>query len=142
MATLRWDESLSVGVELIDDQHKTWIKHFNDLSTAVGAVQGPQRVAEALAFLSDYTRFHFSTEEDAMTKHSYPELEFHRAKHSELTQSLSDLEDQYREDGATHVLADAVNQFLGGWLMNHIREVDVRLGAFLKGKGISLSGNG
>lgn len=138
MCKVVWDESLSVGIELIDGQHQKWIGHLNDVSAALASQEGPSRIVKTLGFLSDYTEYHFSTEEKQMVAHAYPGLEAHRAKHAELKQTLANLVQDFEEDGATQVLATAVDTFLGNWLIRHIREVDQAFGAFLQEKGIAL----
>jgi len=138
MGTMQWDESLSVGIALIDKQHQTWIQRLNGVSTAIEAMQGPKRIGDALGFLIEYTGTHFETEEKAIAEHGYPEIAQHKAKHEELKATLNDLADQFQEDGATHVLADALNTFLNTWLVTHIQEVDRKFGAFLKEKGVVL----
>jgi hemerythrin len=139
MSKMQWDDSLSVSVPAIDEQHKVWIQRFNDITEAIEAIRGPQRVAEALGFLSDYTRFHFTTEEGYMTEYAYPDLAAHQSKHEELRKTLAELEEEYKEEGATHILADTIDTFVGNWLLNHIREVDRKFGAFLKEKGITIT---
>ncbi len=138
MEPLQWDESLSVGVELIDKQHQAWIRRFNDTSSAVASQQGPREIAQTLVFLMEYTDFHFATEEKHMAANDYPALADHRAKHEELKGTLANLVEDFREEGATHVLADFIETFLRNWLTGHIREVDQQFGAFLRDKGISL----
>lgn len=139
MGKIQWDESLSIGVPPIDEQHKTWIKCLADVSAAVELVQGPQRIAEALGFLLDYTNTHFATEEKAMADHQYAGLADHRAKHEQLRKTLADLEEEYKEDGATHILAESIGKFMATWLVTHIKEVDLKFGSFLREKGIVLA---
>ncbi len=139
MAKLQWSESLSIGVELIDEQHKTWIEHYNALAVAVEASQGAREIAETLNFLVDYTSFHFGTEERHMAASDYPGLREHEAQHEELRGALGRLVDDFQEEGATHILADFLRTFLGNWLVNHIRDVDVRFGTYLRDKGIELA---
>jgi hemerythrin-like metal-binding protein len=136
---MEWNDNLAIGVDLIDGQHKTWIERVNAVSTAIEKLQGPQRIAEALQFLGEYTQFHFATEERCMTEHGYPQAEAHKAKHEELKKTLADLEEEYNEEGATHILAESIDTFLSNWLVRHILDVDQAFGAFLKEKGISLS---
>lgn len=138
MKKMEWSDNLSIGVELIDEQHKTWIGHLNKVANALETAQGPAVIAMTLDFLSDYTGFHFSTEEKHMTANDYPGLDDHKAKHAELKATLNDLMHDFEEDGATKPLADAVNTFLGNWLIDHIRDVDQAFGAFLDEKGIVL----
>jgi hemerythrin len=135
---MQWDQTLSIGIDLIDSQHKEWIKRLNDVSAAVQAGLGAGRIAEALDFLAEYTQFHFGTEERCMTDHQYPELEAHKSKHQELSDTLKDLERDFDEEGATASLATAINTLLTNWLIRHIREVDLRFGTFLKERGITI----
>lgn len=136
---MQWDESLSVGIGLIDKQHREWIERLNDVSAAMHSSQGTRRLVETLDFLRDYTRFHFETEERCMAEHKYPELEDHRRKHQELAQTLTRLEEDLEEEGITPALTEAVNTLLGNWLVQHIREVDQRFGTFLRDRGIEIS---
>ncbi len=73
-----------------------------------------------------------------MIANDYPGLEDHKTKHQELKDTLADLEQDFGEEGATPALAEAINTFLGNWLVKHIKSVDVEFGAFLKEKGIAL----
>jgi hemerythrin len=139
MNKIRWDDSLSIGIELIDEQHKKWLEHLDNVSTAIESQQGLGQIAKTLGFLDDYTRFHFSTEEKHMTENDYPGLKGHRAKHEELKGTLANLIQDFEEEGATHTLADSINTFLGNWLVNHIQQVDQQFGAFVKEKGIVLT---
>ena len=72
MATIKWDSSLSVGVDLIDEQHKQWIDRFNAVVETLASAQGASQLPQTLDFLIDYTHLHFSTEEAAMEKSGYP----------------------------------------------------------------------
>ena len=95
---------------------------------------GPAEIASVLEFLVKYTHFHFSTEEKHMAANDYPGLEHHKTKHGEFRITLGNLEEDFKEEGATHALADSIDTLLGSWLISHIRGVDQELGAFLKKK--------
>ena len=138
MGNIKWTTKLSINVELIDDQHKIWIDKYNKVSDAVDNHEGPHQISQTLSFLIDYTKLHFETEEKHMLANNYPEMDAHKAKHNELRKTLNDLVRDYDEEGATHELADYINNFLGNWLVTHIKEVDVKLGKFLKEKGVKL----
>ena len=66
MKEITWTSDLSVGIELIDGQHKMLIKHLNDLSQSLESGEGPAKIATTLNFLIDYTNFHFTAEEKHM----------------------------------------------------------------------------
>jgi hemerythrin len=130
MNKIEWTNDLSIGIDLIDNQHQTWIKHYNRAVEAIEAQHEVAQISRSLDFLSDYTETHFSTEEQAMTESAYPELEEHKAKHNALRKTLSAMTEEFIEDGATDILAESVETFLGNWLIKHIKEVDMRFAAF------------
>jgi len=138
MPEIQWNDDLSVGIELIDEQHRMLIERMNAVSAATEAHHGVEKIAKTLDFLVEYTEFHFSTEEKHMAAHGYPGLPEHHTKHEELKDILRDLEQDFKEEGATYTLADSINTLLGNWLVKHIKAVDVPFGAFLKEKGIVL----
>ncbi len=138
MSKIEWDDSLSVGVAAIDDQHKNWIECFNSAAEAVEAKHETAQVIKTLAFLVDYTEDHFSTEEKYMTENDYPGLAEHKEKHDELKKTLADLVRDFQEEGATRPLADGMDTFLGNWLANHIHEVDMKFSSFVREKGITI----
>jgi hemerythrin len=131
MRTLEWDDTLSIGVEMIDEQHRTWIERFNKVAEAVKERRGANEISRTLGFLVDYTEEHFGTEEARMAETGYPESEAHLDRHNDIRLTLNGLVEDFREDGPTEELAGDVETFLGNWLIKHIREVDMKLGAFL-----------
>ena len=139
MSKIEWDSSLSVGVDLIDEQHKKWFEHLNDVALAVASHQGPTHVAKNLGFLIEYTDYHFGTEEKFMQEHEYPGYDDHKSEHEDLKRTLAGLVSDYEEDGPTHPLAESIDTFLGNWLRKHIKEIDVKLAMFLKDKDIPLT---
>ncbi|MFW9887568.1 MAG: bacteriohemerythrin [Candidatus Thorarchaeota archaeon] len=139
MEEIMWDESLSVGVDLIDEQHKMLIERINNLSNAVAKSMGHTKIIETLLFMTEYTDFHFSTEERYMKELDYPAMENHLKQHEEFKSMLNTLEEDFREDGATKVVSKSINTFLGNWLLNHIKVVDVNFGKFFKETGVQMT---
>lgn len=135
MGNVTWDDSLSIGVPLIDEQHKALIQRLNDVSAAVEASQGEREIVKTLGFLSDYAGFHFSTEEKHMGEQGFPGLEQQKVKHQEFMAALKNLEQDFEEEGSTRALADSINTFLLNWLTTHIRGLDHQFAGFLAEKG-------
>jgi hemerythrin len=81
-------------------------------------------------------------EERNMKAHGYPEFEVHKAKHDEFKAILADMENEFRDDGPTAILAESIDTLLVNWLLKHIRKVDVEFGAFLKSNGIAITEEG
>ena len=138
MEEIVWNESLSVGVDLINEQHKMLIERINNLSNAVVKYLGHTKIIETLLFMTEYTDFHFSTEEKYMRELDYPAMVNHLNQHEEFKAMLRTLEEDFKEDGATKVVSKSINTFLGNWLLNHIKVVDVNFGKFLKERGVEM----
>ena len=100
MEKVEWDNTLSVGVKLIDEQHKGLIQRINGVLKAVEEKQEEREIAKTLNFLFDYTHFHFSTEVKHMELNDYPGLEDHKMRHEEFVDTLKNLEKEFKEETA------------------------------------------
>ena len=138
MAKVQWSDDLSVGVPLIDQQHQMLIGRIQELSEAIRNYQGGGEIAKTLDFLMDYVNFHFGTEERHMRALDYPGLDEHLEKHQEYKETLTNLGRDFEEEGATNDLADSIDRLLGHWFVEHIKNVDQKLGDFLEEKGVVL----
>ena len=135
MTEIKWDDSLSVGVDLIDEQHKMLIQKIQDLSEAVNAARGLEKILQTLDFMIDYTEFHFGTEEKHMKELDYPGIEIHMLQHKEFVSTLNHMVEDFEEDGATEALSNSINTYLMNWLIKHIKSIDQKFGEFLREKG-------
>ena len=134
MSEFEWDDSLSVGVDLIDEQHKMLIEKLGDLSDALKKSVEHNEILKTLEFVIDYTDFHFTAEEKTMAENDYPGLEFQQQQHAEFKVTLNNILEDFKEEGPTTAVANSVNVFLLNWLINHIKGVDLQLGKFLTEK--------
>ncbi len=138
MVNIEWSEGLSVGIELVDDQHKELLGKMNDISHAIEHNHSAEAISKTLDFMMEYTDYHFSTEEKHMEATSYPRIEYHKKMHKEFVDTLKGMTDEFLEDGATQGLAESVNVFLFNWLVKHIKGVDGAFGKWLNEEGISI----
>ncbi|MFA7535862.1 MAG: bacteriohemerythrin [Desulfuromonadales bacterium] len=129
---VEWTEQLAVGNETIDNQHKELFLRFNQLLEACRMRMGRENVVEMLSYLDEYVEFHFGEEERLMTRHSYPERESHFAQHRHFVAQLNELRQSMESRGPSLDLVVTTNQALIHWIVVHIKNVDVRLGTFLK----------
>ena len=139
MSNIAWSDKLSVGIDLIDTQHKSLIEKIAHLEDAIRTGQGPAEIIRVLDFLIDYTDYHFGTEEKNMRAFDYPELPAHIEKHTEFKTTLANLGDDFREEGATQGLADSIETLLMNWFVKHIQDVDNKFGAFLRENDLTMS---
>jgi hemerythrin len=129
---IAWRESLSIGVEEIDNQHKQLLAHFDRLLKACETGKGLEELKRLLNFLDEYVVKHFKDEESIQRLRNYPGYEAHKKEHESFAARLKVLKQEISTEGvALHHLMET-NNLLLKWLINHISTVDVQLGTFLK----------
>ena len=129
MKNIVWDESLSVGVEEIDQDHRRLVELFNLLSEAVDNKESPDYIDALLVELITCTEWHFRHEERLMIRHGYDGMEDHKDEHIDLVDSVRDLQRRFYE--ARQTLTTDNVEYLAEWLTGHIVGVDMRMGYFL-----------
>ncbi len=116
----KWDDSLALGIEVIDDQHRRIVDYINELHRAHRNGLR-EKVDEVLQGLVDYTISHFSFEENLMAKGGYPLSEAHRQVHEAFTKRIEDYRRQHQQG------KDVTRQLMSElqiWLSAHIRTDD------------------
>jgi len=130
MAKLEWNDELSIGVELIDSQHKELIRIANELINAVTLGHRGKELEKILEELREYTVFHFNAEEELMEEIRYPQRGEHANEHTRLKQSVKDFRQQlYKKETLT---PEAMLEFMKGWLLDHLLSSDRELARFIR----------
>jgi hemerythrin len=135
MPLMQWNDKLSVGIEVFDNDHKKLVGMVNDLFDAMNSGKGKEALSRVLDGLITYTKTHFAREEEYMTKAGYPKLAAHQKEHADLARQVLDVQKKWHE-GQNAVLSMEVLNFLKNWLIKHIQGSDKEYGPFLHGKGI------
>jgi hemerythrin-like metal-binding protein len=133
----RWDDSFVTGIKLIDARHQRLFEAVNRLLDACDQGKGEEELAKSLAFLSAYTVKHFSEEEALQRKHGYPEYQAHRQLHENFKKTVQLCADELQSRGPSGEMLERLKKEVGGWLVTHVKVVDIKLAAFLKSAGVS-----
>lgn len=128
MEIIQWNDSYSVGIQRIDEQHKRLIKMINDLAKAMRFGEGKNVISKIIHEMSEYAVFHFSTEEELFEKFAYPDKEAHIAEHKKFTEKVKDFQKGY-EEGRLLITVEVL-RFLSDWLNNHILISDKKYAPF------------
>lgn len=129
MKDLIWDNTLSVQVQEIDEDHQRLVELFNILNHAVEDRDDPNYIEAVLEELISCTAWHFSHEERLMVKYDYKGFDEHKAEHKELIESARALQQKLLQEGKQIASEDI--EFLENWLTGHILGTDMDLGAYL-----------
>lgn len=89
----KWNASLQVGVDAMDDKHKVLIEHMNRVYELNHAGASKTVLQSSLTELLDYAKRHFNDEETYMASINYPDLKVHQQAHLTL---INRLEDDFR----------------------------------------------
>ncbi|MCI5144561.1 MAG: hemerythrin [Candidatus Electrothrix sp. AR3] len=134
MSLITWDESFSVQIRVVDQQHQKLIDIINDLHDAMKAGHGKDVLSTILIELINYTGTHFTTEEQYFTKFNYPDTSAHKKEHVDFVQRVLDFKEEF-ENGRMTVSIELL-YFLRDWLMNHIKVSDKKYSEFFHAKGL------
>lgn len=135
MPLMIWNDKLSVGVEVLDDDHKKLISLINELYDGALAGNGKEILANILERLVAYTRFHFHREEKLFAETGYLDAATHKAQHDELAQWAVQAEIDFLHGRLRAPTLEVLNR-LKDWLFDHINDSDKLYGPFLNAHGI------
>lgn len=126
MALINWDESMSVSVNEIDDQHKELISLINHAYEAIQK-HDEHMMTELIDDMRAYANMHFSFEEKLMKAHNYPELEHHKFKHAKFKQEV----DSFKKNQFQKTNLSQIFVFLSRWLTTHIMDEDMKYVSYI-----------
>lgn len=136
MAYFEWDSSLSIGIEIIDEQHKCIIDYMNELASIlefkreIAKVYGFEnnlsnqdisKLQSILTELVNYTITHFAFEENMLEKANYPFLDSHKSVHNKFVNMIESY--QKKLDAMEDITEDLLIE-LKQWLIKHIKKDD------------------
>jgi len=122
MPMVLWDDSYSVDIQEIDEQHKKLIEIMNELYIVLAKKDNHEEVATVLDKLVEYTKIHFAVEETLMRVFDYADYEEHKHIHDKIVTKVLNLQGRFR-GGETSVGMELLH-FLQDWLFDHINKID------------------
>ena len=128
---VEWDARYSIGIPLIDDQHKQLILMTNELYKACryGGLEAKEQFKATVHKAVRYVKYHFSTEEQIMAKINYPIMDPHKKGHKDFVQELLCQVRDF-EEGKRFVPYLFV-RYLRDWVLSHIALTDSHIGEYL-----------
>jgi len=123
---IKWKEEYSVGIELIDSQHK---RLFEIADQAYELLKNDyytdkyDKIVTILQELKDYTVFHFNAEEKYMESIGYKRLLSHKVQHDDFIDKINSY-DLYQVDQDQDKYITDLLDFIIDWISNHILYTD------------------
>ncbi len=124
MAKIQWSDTYSVGVPILDEDHKKLIDIIN---RADAAYERGTTAGGIIGELENYARYHFSREEEMLRSVDYPELNDHVLEHGQFIEWLGAVQKSARMAPDTNFyVAQTARDYLKKWLITHILASDMK----------------
>ena len=124
MPYYQWTESMSVGIPLLDEDHKALIRLINRLHAGLATGARFVELEDIFDRLVAYIEFHFFREEKVMEAGGYPGAAVHREEHEGFTQAIYEMRDRYAREG-DQTMTTELPDYLKNWLNHHILVQDM-----------------
>ena len=131
MHSLKWDQTMELGHEGMDADHKHLLALVNQLAKGIVDKLAKEAYDALLDELIAHTRAHFAMEERLMAACSYPDAAEHCAEHARLVQDALGYRAKFDSDAEPSV---SLLYFFDQWLTRHILASDRELARFLARK--------
>ncbi|MDZ4201426.1 MAG: bacteriohemerythrin [Gallionella sp.] len=129
-AWVEWDDSLSVGIDTIDEHHRYLFDLINDLYDVVSKKQGAREVARLIKATDAYAKVHFRTEEQMMQHHHFDGIRTQEEQHHAFEAKIREFYEELHDNPL--VAQFDVLSYLRDWLIHHIRVEDAKLRALVQ----------
>ena len=134
MLDIIWDQTYSVHIAEIDQQHQKFTAMLDMLFEAIEAGRPQSALSEILRELVAYAGYHFDAEEQLMIKHRYPQLGEHQKEHAAFRTKILEFQRNFAEGKET--LTDDVVKFMTRWIADHVMTTDMKYAPYLIERGV------
>ncbi len=122
MNAITWDDSYTVGVGDLDNQHKGLLNIINRLIEANNKKADSKQCSDIIALLIHYAYTHFAAEENYMTQVEYPDQQKHILEHVDFIMKVMSLSLKV-EQGSQSDRSELLD-FLKEWFASHVLGTD------------------
>ena len=128
---IRWNDSLSVGVPEIDEEHRRFIARVNDLNQAIIECKDKPTVERLLDLMLMEATHHFWHEQQLLTEWKYPDRAVHAAKHAHLTEQFEVVMKEFERADVSFTWA-LKGLHIKQLLIDHLLKEDMKFRDFLR----------
>jgi hemerythrin len=127
---LDWKGEYSVGVPLLDNQHKEIFRSIQKITDFKAKSDSSNVFSDSIEDITRLMSDHLKDEEDYLLQHNYPLLNEHKQEHLNLMDGYTEL--LYRFTKGEKGVDKKLVEFLHHWWVTHIFEVDMKYKEYFK----------
>jgi hemerythrin-like metal-binding protein len=135
MSKITWNESFSVGVNVLDEQHHKIIDLINRFVEQESEAFDREILETVLSELIEYGFEHLKLEEAMLEENDYPDFQKHKHEHLLYVQKIT--QSAKRKKSLSEEEFIELGEFLNQWWTDHILEEDMKYRPFFESKNIS-----
>lgn len=125
---IKWKEKFNTDVEEIDLQHKYFVQLINRLVNELSSTEDKVYQSMLLEEIIRYAVFHFTSEENIMFSHKYPDILQHKEMHNWLLEELNQKINHFKLHKIT---SQSITNYLTEWFVQHTINVDKLFGIYV-----------
>ncbi len=134
MAFLNWSPSCSVGVAVLDADHRHFFDLLNKLYDSIMDGSANDTMARSVVDqVYEFAVAHCNREEGMLAAANYPQMAEIHAHHEYLRQAIAEYRRKLIEHGGVSM---ELANFLMEWVLEHVLKEDKRCGSFLNRAGV------
>lgn len=128
---VEWNDSMSFGNPVADEEHKQLIALINRLNVTVVDRMATDAVVKATNDILAFVNFHFPNEERLFKEVGYPDADDHTQKHAELKTLLGQTMERARTESSDYSLIEA-GLNIKEEMINHLLTEDLKYAEFCR----------
>lgn len=136
--TVVWKDEFATGIKEVDEQHKRLIEicaSAFEVAELEDGIDHYDQIVAILGELTDYTDYHFTSEEKLMEKVAYPDIDQHKIEHLFFMKKIKKIDLQAIDKDQHQAIIDILNMLVD-WVANHILVTDMMYVESFKAKGL------
>lgn len=122
---IKWDRAWTVGVKELDAAHKKLADIIQSVFAAAMTAKGVDYIEGVVDELIQYTRYHFTREENLLREQGYEHQEGQEQEHNKLLKDVIEIGNRIKAEGASMEISDELYKLLKNWLVTHILDEDM-----------------
>lgn len=119
---IEWNKKHSIGISIIDEEHKNFINIVNSAFVATQYNNNQEKIENVLNEMIDFAWNHFKTEEFYMKEFNYAEYQLHKEEHLDFIHRTISYSERITK--GNYKVSNEILEYLKQWLANHVQITD------------------